>query len=98
MAIVGAKTAFGYVVTCTSGTATATTITTDSVLLSGICMAGAATTDIVTVTDKNSNFIFQGAALVGQSATLSLAAPVRVEGLMVGIAGATTGKCSIFLA
>jgi hypothetical protein len=97
MAIESARTAYGYVVTCTSGTATSTLITDTPVHLAGICVAGAATTDIITVTDKNGKFVYQGCALVGQSASLSLGGTVRVEGLMVGMAGATTGKCSIFL-
>lgn len=97
MSIDTAITSWGFAVTCTGGTAVATQVTANRVLLSGIAVTGAATTDIVTVTDLAGNFIFRGvAANISGSATLSLAKPVPVIGLKVGVAGATTGWCSIF--
>lgn len=100
MAIEAAQTSWGIAVTCTSGTAAATLVTSKPdtrVRLSGILMTGAATTDIVTVTDGAGNLIFSGvAAATSGSYSLVLADSVPVLGLKVGIAGATTGKCAIF--
>lgn len=97
-----ATTSWGFAVTCTSGTAASTLITanaTSRVLLSGIMFTGAATTDIGTVSDGAGNLIFSAAApTTSGNISLTLAKPVPVVGLKVGIAGATTGKFAIFIA
>lgn len=99
MAIDAAKTSYGYAITCTGGTAAASVVEKKEVSVSivGILMTGAATTDIVTVTDWDGNLIFKGVAQnTGGSASMNICRPIRVNGLRVGVAGATTGWVTIF--
>lgn len=99
MAIDAVKTMFGYAVTCTGGTAVATVIENKGTIvnIAGITIIGAATTDIVTVSDFDGNMIFKNCALgTSNSATISFATPIRTDGLKVRVEGATTGWCTIF--
>lgn len=100
MAIDATRTSWGYAVTCTGGTAAATVIVPAGtpLQLQAIVVTGAATTDIVTVTDAAGNLIFRAnAPSTSGSTSITFPGYIRPEGLKVGIAGATTGWCSIFL-
>lgn len=100
MAFISTKTSWGVACTISDATAAANVVFSPGSFINvgAICCGGAATTDIITVTDAAGNYLFKGAALVGQSSNITFAPPVRVDGLKVGIAGATTGWCSIYLA
>lgn len=101
MSIDTTKTAFGFALTCTGGTAAATVVSGAElgkrIRVSGIICGGAATTDITTVTDANGVVIFVGAGTISVPFQTSWASPVSFDGLKVGIAGATTGYCNIFV-
>lgn len=92
------QTAWGYSITCTSGTAVPAVVVAKGTRLkiAGIACGGAATTDITTVQDANGKQIFKGSAIVNTEDRLRIAAPIHVDGLAVGFAGATTGYCTIF--
>ena len=97
------KTQWGYFCTCSAGTAAAGAATTKIVpkgthlSVQAIACGGAATTDITTVQDGNGKQVFKGAAVVNTLNSLSFSDPIRVDGLTLGFAGATTGYCSIYL-
>jgi len=103
MALDAARTTFGYAITCTGGTAAAQVIVGPTntgnqiVQINGIYMTGAATTDIVTVTDFSGNCIFRSCATnTNGGAWITFNPAIRVDGLKVGVAGATSGWCTIF--
>ncbi len=102
MSVDTTKTAFGFALTCTGGTATATIVSGAEVgkriYVSGIVCGGAATTDITTVTDGNGVVVLVAAGTLSIPFQTSWATPVNFDGLKVGIAGATTGYCNIFVA
>ena len=101
MAFVGTQTAWGYYCTITSATAAGNVLVAKGtrVMISGISVCGAATTDIVTVSDGDGNILFKAASAgTNGSTSLTLAGPITVDGITVGIAGATTGFCSIYVA
>ena len=99
MAAETTKTAYGYVFTCTSGTAVTASVVAKgtSLKVSGIHFVGAATSDIVTVYDGDGKLFIKGYGGTGLSNhNMSFAHPVRVEGLQIAFAGATTGACVVF--
>ena len=90
---------YGYLFTCTSGTAAATVAGAQIpkeqlVSIKSIICGGAATTDIVRVYDADLNIVFQGSALVGAQ-YMAQYDGARVAGLSVGMSGATTGWCIV---
>lgn len=100
------ETQWGYYVTCTGGTGTPVSLSTtvggngviptQSIKLAGISCGGAATTDIVTIQDGEGVLLYQGAAVVNTVISLPLGGPIRVTGIQVGFAGATTGYCILY--
>jgi len=97
MAFIATKTSWGIACTISAATAAANSVEVAGtpVRIVSIVAGGAATTDIITVTDAAGNKIFVGSALVGNSTNVNFATPVIADGLKVGFAGATTGWCSI---
>jgi len=87
---------------CTINTATAAASTNviygkgSPLRVSVIVCGGAATTDIIRVTEADGTQIYQGCALVGQSDKIFFPEPIYLDGLCVGFSGATTGFCNIF--
>jgi len=99
MALVTSEKAWGIAVTINTATAADNIVVgckKPTKLCSIIC-GGAATTDIITVKDGDSNLIWQGCALVGQSDYLTIPSPTgkTFYGILVGFAGATTGWCNL---
>jgi hypothetical protein len=92
------KTSWGLYATCSAGTSVPVVVSTENIAISAIVCGGAATTDIITVQDLSGKYLWKGAALVGQASSFTPAEPIRVEGLMIGAAGATTGWCSVYYA
>ncbi len=94
------ETQWGFYVTCTGGTGAPVTIPGikqgQSLKLAGISCGGASTTDIVTVQDANGILLYQGAAVVNTVISLPLGGPIRVQGIQVGFAGATSGFCILY--
>lgn len=95
-------TSWGYSVLSSGGTATAALTTVvnrnNRLRISGIVIAGAASTDIITVTDANNVQIVLGACTdINHPFIASFPNPIVTDGLKVGAAGATTGSCCIFL-
>lgn len=99
MAAVLVQTAWGYSITCTGGTAVTAVVVSKSTRLkiAAIACGGAATTDIITVSDANGVLVFSGAAVVNTMSSISPSEPITTDGLGVSFAGATTGYCNIFL-
>lgn len=102
------QTQTGFYVTCTGGTGvpvalqnSAGTILVSpnsSIRIVGIASGGANTADVCTVQDGEGNFIFTGASSVLNAVnSLQLGGSIRVTGLQVGFAGATTGYCMIYI-
>ena len=101
MAIVSLPTNYGYVVTCTGGTAAATLITStalDRVRYCGVSCSGSATSYIITVQDGEGHAIYTGYGALQPLDTQHLSAPVNVIGMKVGITGGTAGSCVVFMA
>lgn len=100
MAFNTSRTSWGVACTIDTSTAAGNIVVGKGTMIpvSAIVCGGAATTDIVTVTDFAGNKLWQGCALVGQSDKITFTPPANVDGLKVGIAGATTGWCSIYYA
>jgi hypothetical protein len=98
MAVIGTKTAFGMVFTCTGGTAASAVIVpkNTSLRVVGVSFAGAATTDIVTISDADGNFFAKGMGSTGMNPNISFALPVRIDGIQVAMAGATTGIAVVY--
>lgn len=96
------QTTYGYVVLSSGGTAVASSNVIVAkgtrVRVSGIMIAGAATTDIITVTDARGRLVCYGAAATSGIASFCPCTPAELDGLAVGAAGATTGQCVVFLA
>lgn len=90
------QTSFGFVITCSTGTSVPVTVVKGSLKIVGIACGGAATTDIITVNDGNGILLFKNTAVINQMASLPLGGPIRVMGLQIGFAGATTGFCNIY--
>lgn len=100
------ETQWGWYVTCTGGTGSpqylsqtvggSGVIPTQSIKLAGISCGGAATTDIITVQDGEGVLLYQGAAVINTVISLPLGGPIRVSGLQVGFAGATSGFCILY--
>jgi hypothetical protein len=100
MALTITQAAWGYCISCSGGTTVPVLISAspnDSIKIAGIACGGAATTDITTIQDAQGNLVFKGASVVNTMNTLPLAAPVRLTGLYVGFAGATTGYCNVYI-
>lgn len=96
------QTSWGYSVLSSGGTATAalTTVAVKGVRLQviGVVIAGAASTDIITVTDANNVQVLLGACTdINKPLIAAFPKPIVLDGLKVGAAGATTGSCCIFL-
>jgi hypothetical protein len=99
MAVIATKTMYGIVFTCSGGTAVlANIIPKDTVLnVSGVHFAGANTADIVTIKDADGNLFAQGYGGTGLSNhNISFAEPVRINGVSVAAAGATTGVAILY--
>jgi hypothetical protein len=98
MAFVTSVKPWGIACTINTGTAAGNVVTTDNVNVGMIICGGAATTDIITVSDGAGTLVWQGCALVGQSDSVTFPTGQRFSGITVGIAGATTGWCNIIYA
>lgn len=90
------QTSFGFVITCSTGTSIPVNVYNGSLKIVGIACGGAATTDIITINDGNGILLFKNTAVINQMASLPLGGPIRVQGIQVGFAGATTGFCTIY--
>lgn len=92
------KRSYGIVFTCTSGTAAAVTLlpATERLRVTGIHFAGAATTDIITINDAAGSFVAVGFGGSVSNNNISFAEPISLDGIQVGIAGATTGKAVVY--
>lgn len=102
MAISAGTPGWGLYCTCSGGTAASQTIVAAGIptAISAIVIGGAATTDIITIADAGGNILLKGAAASpGQAATTTFGNnPPRIDGVVVSMAGATTGWCSIVYA
>ena len=101
MAVIGTEAGWGMVCTCTGGTSAAAVIVAKGnyVPVSAIICGGAATTDVVVVADANGKILWKGAGLVNQTDNITFGNnPPRLDGLVVSIAGATTGWVNIVYA
>ena len=97
--VIGTRTSFGYVFTCTGGTAVTATIVPRDVSLEvlGVHFAGANTADIVTIYDGDGNLFAKGYGGTGLSNhNLTFAKSVRINGVQVAAAGATTGVAILY--
>jgi hypothetical protein len=93
------RTSWGFAVRCSSGTAVPAIVTNpeENLCIQGIACAGAASTDITTVQDGAGNLVFLGAPIVNNLHSITFPSGIRVDGLKIGFAGATTGSCMIYL-
>ena len=100
MAFVTSKKAWGIACTINTGTAADNVVVANKVpvKLGAFICGGAATTDIITVSDGAGDQIWQGAALVGKSDSIVFPRGKTFHGILVGIAGATTGWCNLVYA
>lgn len=103
MAAIATRTAYGYVLSCTGGTAVTAVVLPKmnnggvSIQVSGVHFAGAATSDIIVISDGDGNRFLSGYGGTGLSNhNMSFAKPVRMDGIGVSFAGATTGVAVIF--
>ena len=92
-------TSYGYVVSCTSGTAAATLLVNRDVSIPviGVHFSGANTADIITVSDADGNLFLKGYGSTGLS-NHNITFPIarRINGLKVQCAGAATGVAVIY--
>ena len=101
MAVIGTEAGWGMACTCTGGTSANEVIVKrdTQVQVAALICGGAATTDIITVADGSGKMLWKGAALVGQTNNITFGnQPVRMDGLMVSCAGATTGWVNVIYA
>lgn len=103
MAAIATKTAYGYVLSCTGGTAVTAVVLPKmnnggtSIQVCAVHFAGANTADIITISDGDGKTFLNGYGGTGLSNhNMSFAKPVRMDGIGVSFAGATTGIAVIF--
>ena len=100
MALVTSTKAWGIAVTINTATAAANVVVANKVpiQIGAIICGGAATTDIITVSDGAGDRVWQGCALVGKSDSIVFPRGKTLHGITVGFAGATTGWCNLVYA
>jgi hypothetical protein len=100
----GTYTEWGIALTCTSGTGANSIIVptvasgrNTQLRIKGIAMTGAATTDKVILYDGYSRWFWSGVApYPNGSASIIFNPPIKVDGLIATIQGATTGWCAVY--